>query len=162
MPSHANDNVKVRTNKGCTIEPFHRQCTSGRLHKSKAMNQQLYYVGLQYRKSYHDAGGTSLSQPPAYEKPVQRDSYSGYSEVRNLVVDKCLPYHEAAKVLDALEIREVVEAIVVHGRPLIGVGKEYSGRNQVQQARSAAITAMGIGLIALRNHYGELKMEMAA
>ena len=102
------------------------------------------------------------SQPPTYVKPVRRAYYDEYKGVPTPLVDKCRPYHEAAKVLDALEIREVVEAIAVHGRPLVGVGEQYSGYATPHQARSAAITALRIGLIALRNHYGELKMEMAS
>jgi hypothetical protein len=164
MPHHANDNVGGNVAgdsiKARTIEPFHRLCTSQLLHKAKAMNQQLYYVGQQYRKNYYDAGGTCLSHPPAYEKPV--DSYDEYRQVRKVLVDKCLPYHEAAKVLDALEIREVVEAIAVHGRLVVEAGREYSGRNHKGQARSAAITALGIGLMALKNHYDAAKLELVS
>jgi hypothetical protein len=79
-----------------------------------------------------------------------------------VLVDKCRPYNEAAKVLDALEICEVVESIVVHGRQLASVGKAYSGYATKLQAQSAARTALRIGLIALRNHYGGTKMKMAA
>jgi len=163
MPNHANDNEQVRTNartNARTIEPFHRQYASQALHKTEAMNDELYYVGGKYRKSYYDAGGTCSSQPPAYRKPV--DSYDEYRQVPIVPVDKCLPYHEAAKVLDALEIREVVEAIVVHSRPLVGVGKVYSGYTTDNQARCAAITALRLGLLALKNHYDAARMKIAA
>jgi len=133
IPNHANDNVagdnvagdsvKARTIAG--NEPFHKLWALQRIHKSKEMNNQLYYVGLQYKRSYFIAGGTSLSKPPAYVKPV--DGYDEYRQVRKVLVDKYKPYHEAAKVLDALEIREVVEAIAVHGRLVVEVGKQYSG-----------------------------------
>jgi hypothetical protein len=156
MSVSANDNVEGHTN-ARTIEPFHRVWTT---HKTKLMNDQLYYVGEKYRKQYYDAGGSSLSQPPAYKEPIGK--FDEYRQVCRALVDKCLPYHEAAKVLDALELREIVEAIVVHGRPVVGVGKVYSGYATVLQARSAAITALSIGLIALRNHYGGARVEIAA
>jgi hypothetical protein len=167
MPNHANDNianssiandsiVTVRT-----IEPFHRLWVSELLHKTRVMNDELYYVGEKYRRSFADAGGNYSSQPPAYTKPVRRvnDEYKG---VPTVLVDKCLPYYEAAKVLDALEIREVVEAIVVHSRPLVGVGKVYSGYTTDNHARCAAITALRLGLFALKNHYDATKMKMAS
>jgi hypothetical protein len=162
MPGHANDNVEGRTGGTRTIEPFHRLWTSELLHKNAVTNAGLYYVGENYRKHYRDAGGTGLSEPPAYVKPVRYDKYDLIRNVQPVLVDKCLPYRNAAKVLDALEIREVVEAIVVHGRPIVGVGKQYSGYKTKNQAQSAAITALRIGLIALRNHYDAAKMEMAA
>src|SRR5580698_9413144 len=111
MLNHANDNLEGFTTSR-TIEPFHRLCASGLLHKTKSTNEELYYIGEKYSKDYGAAGGTLLKQPPAYVKPVRRmnDEYKG---VPTVLVDKCLSYHQAAKTLDALEIREVVEGIVV-------------------------------------------------
>jgi hypothetical protein len=138
MPKHNNDNVK-----GCrTIEPFHRLYAEGLLHKVNAVNEQLFYVGQRYAKSYDQAGRNSI-QSPDYAKPmVSCGSYDAYRDV---------PI--AAKLLKAVDLVELVEAIVIHGRPVVEVGKEYSGRKQDQQARSAAITALGIGLMILREHY---------
>jgi hypothetical protein len=152
MPNHANDNAEGFT-PARIIEPFHRLYASGLLHKTKATNDALYYVGEKYSKDYGAAGGTLLKQPPAYVKPLRRmnDEYRG---VPTVLVDKCLSYHQAAQTLDALEIREVVEGIVVYGQQIVDVGKRYSGYSTTNQARAAAITAIRIGLIALKLHYG--------
>jgi hypothetical protein len=151
----AGDSIADGT-KARTIESFHRAWKTESLHKTKAMNDKLYYiVGAEYRRSYYAAGGTALSQPPPYVAPVQ--GYDEYREVPIVPTDKCLPYHEAAKVLDEFEIREVVEEIVVHGRPLGVVGKAYSDYATSVQAQAMAITVLRFGLIALRNHYDALE-----
>jgi hypothetical protein len=51
---------------------------------------------------------------------------------------------------------------VIHGQPVIAVGKAYSHRNHKEQARAAATTALGIGLLALRNHYAAANLTTAA
>jgi len=150
MPKHNNDNIRGRT-----IEPFHRLYAEGLLHKNDAVNEQLFYVGQRYARSYEQAGRNSI-QPPDYAKPmVSCGTYDAYRDapIAESRIDKSRPYYEAAKALDALGLLELVEAIVIHSRPVVEVGKEYSGRKQDQQARSAAITAMGIGLLILRDHY---------
>ena len=150
MTKYANDNTKGRT-----IEPFHRLYAEGLLHRTNAVNEQLFYVGQRYAKSYEQAGGNSI-QSPDYAKPtVSCGSYDAYRDVpiAESRVDKSRLYYEAAKALDAVDLVGLVEAIVIHGRAVVEVGKEYSGRKQDQQARSAAITALGIGLMILREHY---------
>lgn len=156
MPHHANDNVAADNvadgNKARTIKSFHRLWTEKSLHKTNAaMNDHLHFVGEKYKRSFIAAGGTASSQPPPYVPPVQ--GYDAYRQIPIVPIDKCLPYHEAAKVLDALEIREVVEAIVVRDRQIVPVGAAYGGYATPAQAQAAAITAVRIGLIALRNHY---------
>jgi hypothetical protein len=143
------------TAKARTIEPFHRLYAQGLLHKSNAVNDQLYYIGQRYAKSYEQAGRVSI-QSPDYGKPmVSCGSYDAYRDVpiAESRIDRSRPYYDAAKALIALGVLEVVEGIVIHGRPVVEVGKAYSGRNQDQQARCSAITALGIGLLALRAHY---------
>jgi hypothetical protein len=154
-PVAANDNRKGRT-----IEPFHRLYADGLLDYTPAMNAQLYHHGQQYKRLYRNAGG-SLTHPPVYTEPSagEFDSYRG---VTRFPVDKSRPYFEAAKLLDDLGLRELVEAIVIHGKPVVEVGKVYSHRHQDQQARCAAITALGIGLQALRNHSDATNGAMAA
>jgi hypothetical protein len=150
MQTHANDNAKSRK-----IEPFHRLYAEGLLHKVNAVNEQLFYLGQRYARSYEQAGRNSI-QSPDYAKPmVSCGSYDSYRDVpiAESRIDRSRPYYEAATALDAVDLRELVEAIVLHGRPVVEVGKEYSGRKQDQQARSTAITALGIGLLVLRNHY---------
>jgi hypothetical protein len=150
MPKHHNDNVKGRT-----IEPFHRLYAEGLLHKVNAVNEQLFYVGQRYARSYERAGRISI-QSPDYAKPiVSCGSYDSYRDVpiAESRIDRSRPYYEASKALATLGLLELVEAIVIHGRPVVEVGKEYSDRRQDQQARSAAITALGIGLLILREHY---------
>jgi hypothetical protein len=150
MQKHANDNAKGRT-----IEPFHRLYAEGLLHKTDAVNEQLFYCGQRYAKSYERADRNS-PQSPDYGKPmVSCGSYDAYRDVPSAEkrIDNSRPYYEAAMALVPLGLRELVEAIVIHGRPVVEVGKEYSGRKQDQQARSAAITALGIGLLILREHY---------
>jgi len=150
MPKHHNDNVKGRT-----IEPFHRLYAEGLLHKVNAVNEQLFYVGQRYARSYELGGRLSIKSPD-YAKPlVSCGSYDSYRDVpiAESRVDRSRMYYEAASVLNALGLVELIEAIVIHGRPVVEVGKEYSGRRQDQQARSAAITALGIGLMILREHY---------
>jgi hypothetical protein len=160
MQNHSNDNIKAGK-----IEPFHRLYAEGLLHKVNAINEQLFYVGQRYARSYEQAGRNSI-QSPDYAKPmVSCGSYDSYRDVpiAESRIDKSRPYYEAARVLDALELRGLVEAIVLHGRPVVEVGKEFTGRKQDQQARSAAITALGIGLMALRNHYrGSTALALAA
>jgi hypothetical protein len=145
MPNHHNDNIRART-----IEPFHRLYAEGLLHKSKAVNDQLFYIGQRYAKSYEQADRI-LIQTPEYAKPM----YDAFRDVpiTEAPIDRSRPYYDAAKVLDALGVLEVVEAIVIHGRPVVEAGKQYTGRRQDQQARCAAITALGIGLLALRGLY---------
>jgi hypothetical protein len=150
MPKHDNDSIKGRT-----IEPFHRLYAEGLLHKTNAVNEQLFYVGQRYARSYEQAGRVS-NQSPDYAKPmVSCGSYDAYRDVpiAESRIDRSRSYYEASKVLDVVGLRELVEAVVVHGRPVVDVGKEYSGRKQDQQARSSAITALGIGLLILREHY---------
>jgi hypothetical protein len=170
-PVAANDNVAgdnvapdsiADGNKARTIKSFHRLWTEKSLHKTNAaMNDHLYFVGEKYKRSFADAGGTASSQPPPYVPPVQ--GYDAYRQIPIVPDDKALPYYEAANVLDALEIREVVEAIVVRDRQIVQVGEEYSRYATDPQARAAAITALRIGLIALRNHYyNAAKIEIAA
>jgi hypothetical protein len=150
MLNYANDNAKPRT-----IEPFHRLYAQGLLHKSKPVNDQLFYIGQRYARSYEQAGRISI-QSPDYAKPmVSCGSYDAYRDVpiAQALIDRSRPYYDGAKALDALGLLEVVEAIVIHSRPVVEVGKEYTGRQQEQQARCAAITALGIGLLALRAQY---------
>jgi hypothetical protein len=152
MKRVANDNIKSRT-----IEPFHRTFADQKLHRTPAVNTKLYYAGLRYKKSYFDAGGT-LTAPPVYTA----SEYDEYRQVSR--IPKSRPYFEAAKILDDLGLRELVEAIVINGRPVVDTGKRYTyvDRNQTEQARAAATTALGIGLRVLRNHYDGAAIEMAA
>jgi hypothetical protein len=162
----ANDNVAAIADKAApakrSIKSFHRLWNQKSFHRTNdAMNNELKAVGERYRRSFFAAGGTDSSQPPAYVAPVQ--GYDAYRQIPIVPDDKALPYHEAANVLDALEIREVVEAIVVRDRQIVPVGEEYSRYATDPQARAAAITALRIGLIALRNHYSNAaKIEIAA
>lgn len=138
------------------VEPFHRLYADGLLHKTPGQNDQLFYVGQRYAESWEKAGRVSI-QSPDYSKPmVSCGSYDPYRDVPIAAsrVDNSRPYYEAAKALAAIDgLCGLVEAIVIHGRPVVEAGKEFSGRNHNQQARSAAITALGIGLLILRNHY---------
>jgi hypothetical protein len=154
-PVAANDNRKGRT-----IEPFHRLYADGLLHHATAVNAQLYHHGQQYKRLYYNAGG-NLTHRPVYAEPPA-SQYDEYRNVSRTPVDKSRPYFEAAKILDDLGLRELVEAIVIHGQPVIAVGKIYSHRRQKAQARCAAITALGIGLHALRNHYDAANAAMVA
>jgi hypothetical protein len=77
-------------------------------------------------------------------------------------VDKLKPYLEARALLQNLGLEKVVEGIVIEGRTVVEVGKEYSGRQHEQQARCAAITALAIGLRVLRNHYDPPSRKAAA
>jgi hypothetical protein len=149
MLNHVNDNIKR------TIEPFHRLYAEGLLHRTDAVNSQLFYIGQRYARSYEQAGRTSI-QSPDYAKPmVSSGGYDSYRDVpiAESRVDRSRLYYEAASALKTLGLVDLVEAIVIHGRPVVDVGKEYSGRKQDQQARSAAITALSIGLLVLREHY---------
>jgi hypothetical protein len=156
-PRHANDNVappdaEVVAKAGLrTIKSFHRLFASKHLHTDPAMNARLELVGKRYRTSFFAAGGTASSQPPAWVAPVP--GYDEWRQVPITPVDKCLPYHDAAKVLDGLEIRELVEAIVIRDLPIEIVGKQYTRHKGKKQAGAAAATACSIGLVALRNHY---------
>jgi hypothetical protein len=151
----ANDNVKRRT-----IEPFHRLFAEGKLHRTPAVNTQLYYAGLRYRKSYSDAGGNSTA-PPIYSGSLPPE-YDPYRQVRRTSVDKSRPYFDAAKILDGLGLRELVESIVVRAEKVEEAGKRYRCRRHKEQGRCAAQTALGIGLRALRNHYDDTAIERAA
>ena len=61
------------------------------------------------------------------------------------------------RTLKAVGLRELVDAIVIYGTQVVQAGKDYGGRNQDQQARSAAITALSIGLMVLNNHYAGIQ-----
>jgi hypothetical protein len=149
MRKHDNDN------KSRTIEPFHRLFAEGLLHKTDAINSQLFYVGQRYVKSYEDAGRRSIQSADYAQPMVSCGRYDSYRDVpiAESRVDRSRLYYDAASALKALGLVELVEAIVIQGRNVVEVGKEYSGRRQDQQARSAAITALGIGLLILREHY---------
>jgi len=150
----ANDNVKRRT-----IEPFHRLFADRSLHKIQAVNTQLYEAGLKYKRSYFGAGGT-LTTPPLFAEVVP--AYDSYRQVERIPVDRSRPYFDAAKILEGLGLRELVEAIVVRGEKVEEVGKQYRGCRHKEQGRCAAQTALGIGLLALRNHYATAAIEKAA
>ena len=125
------------------------------------MNEQLFYVGGRYRKTYYDAGG-SLTHRPVNKGPPTAE-YDDYRHVWRTPVDEARSYFDAAAILDDLGLCDLVESIVIHAQPVLDVGKQYSGRTQVRQAVAAAITALGIGLLALRNHYAaKASSQMAA
>jgi hypothetical protein len=155
-PRAANDNVAAIADKAApakrTIKSFHRLWNQKSFHRTNdAMNNELKAVGERYRRSFFAAGGTDSSQPPAYVAPVQ--GYDAYRQIPIVPDDKALPYHEAARVLDALGLLEVFEDIAVHQRNTGPAGMKHSGYRTEKQGQAAAVEAVRCGLIALRNHY---------
>ena len=115
------------------------------------MNNELKSVGERYRRSFFAAGGTDSSPPPAYVAPVQQ--YDARLQAEIALPDKALPYHDAAKVLDALGLLEVFEEIAVHDRNAGPAGMKHGGYRTEKQGQAAAVEAVRCGLFALRNHY---------
>jgi hypothetical protein len=157
----ANDNVAppdaevVAKTGPRTIKSFHRLYSEGLLHPTdNAVNNALYQIGGWYRRHYFQAGGTATRPPPSYVAPEKQYDSRLQTEIAPPPARAVL-YHDAAKVLDALEIREVFEAIVVHDRPIVPVGQQYTGRKHPQNARGAVAAVVRIGLIRLRSHYSE-------
>jgi hypothetical protein len=160
MPVPANDNRR--------IEPFHRLYADGLLHKNKATNASLFFCGERYRSDFEKARTAASASPIQavdYSRPqVSGGGFSPFKDrpASDRRIDVSRSYHEANERLDALGLREVVESIVVLGNDVVTTGREYSGRRQEQQARSAAITALSIGLRVLQLYYKPPAAKLAA
>jgi hypothetical protein len=156
LPCHANDNVATIAHKAApakrSIKSFHRLWNQKSFHRTNdAMNNELKAVGERYRRSFFAAGGTDSSPPPAYVAPEQE--YDPRRYVSIAPEDKALPYHDAAKVLDALGLLEVFEEIAVHERNTAPAGMKHSGYATEKQGQAAAVEAVRCGLRALKDHY---------
>jgi hypothetical protein len=159
-PCPANDNVAgdsaadsvAGDSKARSIKSFHRLWNQKSFHRTNdAMNNELKAVGERYRRSFFAAGGTDSIPPPAYVAPEQE--YDPRRYVSLAPDDKALPYHDAAKVLDALGLLEVFEEIAVHERNTAPAGMKHTGYRTENQGQAAAVEAVRCGLRALKNHY---------
>lgn len=156
---YANDNFRTRR----IADPFHRLFADGALDADIARNHALHATGERYRIDFDKTGRSTIASPDYAKPQVSCGRYDPYRDLSSgeRILDKHRPFYSARNALQALGLAQLVDDILLHNRPVEVAGKAYSSRNQPQQARAAAITALVIALRVLERHYASAQARAA-
>jgi hypothetical protein len=118
-------------------------------------NAALAAAGDRFRLHWHGAGLV-----PLHAIDPSRERVSGGTMAGLLRTERQLAHFQAyCAALKALagDARRTVEAIVLHDREPVDVGREVSGYRQQQQSTAVALYLLRAGLEALAQHFGLLE-----
>jgi hypothetical protein len=128
------------------------QLASG--HDAAVRNAALAAAGERFRAHWHNAGLAPLNAIDPSRERVSGGNMAGLLRTERQLAH-FQAYAAALEVMTA-DSRRTVEAIVLHDREPVDVGREVSGYRQQQQSTAVALYLLRAGLQALAQHFGLL------
>lgn len=132
---------------------FDRAISRGQLHPDPRRNMILAAAGRRYRAIWTQAGLEPLQGMDPSKIRTTRESAGLLGTER-----KCEAFKEYIAASDAIErrARVVVDAIVLHDRAMLDVGRQVALQNDAKLCTAIAMHKLRSGLTDLAVHFGSL------